>query len=151
MSPIAEHGPFLRVEEAAGLLRISRTSAYELARRWIESDGREGLPAVRLGRTIRDLDLRIRVTRREQPERVANLLGPRPGRGPEAREWDRAAGYLAQHQATFEIVDGVGPRPQYQHRSAYADSHARVAELLPSSERLGSDLSVELPDLGLSL
>ena len=42
MSPIAEHAPFLRVEEAAGLLRISRTSAYELARRWIESDGREG-------------------------------------------------------------------------------------------------------------
>ena len=53
MSLIAEHGPFLRVEEAAQVLRISRTSAYELARRWIESGGRDGLPAVRLGRTIR--------------------------------------------------------------------------------------------------
>jgi excisionase family DNA binding protein len=53
MSMIAEHGPFLRVEEAAQVLRISRTSAYELARRWLDSDGRDGLPAVRLGRSIR--------------------------------------------------------------------------------------------------
>lgn len=53
MSMIAEHGPFLRVGEAAQVLRISRTSAYELARRWLESDGRDGLPAVRLGRSIR--------------------------------------------------------------------------------------------------
>jgi excisionase family DNA binding protein len=53
MSMIAEHGPFLRVEEAARVLRISRTSAYELARRWLESGGRDGLPAVRLGRSIR--------------------------------------------------------------------------------------------------
>jgi excisionase family DNA binding protein len=53
MSPIAEHGPFLRVEEAARLLRISRTSAYVLARRFLETDGREGLPAVRVGRSIR--------------------------------------------------------------------------------------------------
>lgn len=53
MSMIAEHGLFLRVEEAAQVLRISRTSAYELARRWLESGGRDGLPAVRLGRSIR--------------------------------------------------------------------------------------------------
>ncbi len=53
MSMIAEHGPFLRVEEAAQVLQISRTSAYELARRWLESGGRDGLPAVRLGRSIR--------------------------------------------------------------------------------------------------
>jgi excisionase family DNA binding protein len=53
MSMIAEHGAFLRVEEAAQVLRISRTSAYELARRRLESGGRDGLPAVRLGRSIR--------------------------------------------------------------------------------------------------
>jgi excisionase family DNA binding protein len=53
MSTIAEHGAFLRVDEAAQVLRISRTSAYELARRWLESGGRDGLPAVRLGRSIR--------------------------------------------------------------------------------------------------
>ena len=44
---------FLRVEEAARELQISRTAAYELARRWLVSGGREGLPAIRLGRSIR--------------------------------------------------------------------------------------------------
>ncbi len=44
---------FLRVEEAAAILRISRGSAYEQARRWLASAGEEGLPVVRLGRTLR--------------------------------------------------------------------------------------------------
>jgi len=44
---------FLTVEEAAALLRIGRTSAYELARRWLATSGREGLPVIRLGRTLR--------------------------------------------------------------------------------------------------
>ncbi len=48
-----EHGPFRRVEEAARVLRISRTSAYALARLWLDSDGTEGLPAVRIGRSVR--------------------------------------------------------------------------------------------------
>ena len=48
-----EFGPFLRVEEAAELLRISRTSAYALANRWLAAGGPEGLPAVRIGRSIR--------------------------------------------------------------------------------------------------
>ena len=42
MSMITEHGPFLRVEEAARVLRISRTSAYALTRRFLETGGREG-------------------------------------------------------------------------------------------------------------
>jgi excisionase family DNA binding protein len=54
MASIADqYGPFLRVEEAAELLRISRTSAYALANRWLDTDGVEGLPAVRIGRSIR--------------------------------------------------------------------------------------------------
>jgi excisionase family DNA binding protein len=53
MSAIGEHGPFLRVEEAARALRISRTSAYALTRRFLATGGREGLPAVRFGRSIR--------------------------------------------------------------------------------------------------
>ncbi len=53
MSPIAEHGPFLRVEEAARVLRISRTSAYTLTRRYLDTHGREGLVAVRIGRSVR--------------------------------------------------------------------------------------------------
>lgn len=43
----------LTVEEAAELLRIGRGAAYELARVWRQSDGREGLPVVRLGRSLR--------------------------------------------------------------------------------------------------
>jgi excisionase family DNA binding protein len=53
MTMLDDHGPFLRVEEAAQMLRISRTVAYALARRWLETDGRDGLPAVRIGRSIR--------------------------------------------------------------------------------------------------
>jgi excisionase family DNA binding protein len=53
MSMIGEHGVFLRVEEAAGVLRISRTSAYALTRRFLDTGGREGLPAVRVGRSVR--------------------------------------------------------------------------------------------------
>lgn len=45
--------PFLRVEEAASILRISRSAAYELAHAWLSSDGAAGLPVIRLGRTIR--------------------------------------------------------------------------------------------------
>ena len=44
---------FLTVEEAARVLRIGRTSAYQLAQQWCSTDGREGLPVVRVGRMLR--------------------------------------------------------------------------------------------------
>lgn len=44
---------FLTVEEAAAVLRIGRTAAYLLARRWEETGGAEGLPVVRFGRLLR--------------------------------------------------------------------------------------------------
>jgi excisionase family DNA binding protein len=43
---------FMRVEDAARLLGISRSLAYEMANRWINTKGREGLPAIRLGRRL---------------------------------------------------------------------------------------------------
>jgi excisionase family DNA binding protein len=43
---------FIRVDDAARMLGISRSLAYELANRWIATDGRHGLPAIRLGRRI---------------------------------------------------------------------------------------------------
>jgi hypothetical protein len=43
---------FLRVREAAVGLGISSSAAYELANTWLDSQGRTGLPAVRMGRRI---------------------------------------------------------------------------------------------------
>ncbi len=43
---------FLRVREAAVILGISNSAAYELANVWLATDGRTGLPAVRMGRRI---------------------------------------------------------------------------------------------------
>ena len=53
MSEYVTVRPFLTVQEAARRLGISRTAAYMLARRWLESSGSEGIPAVRIGRSIR--------------------------------------------------------------------------------------------------
>lgn len=51
----------LTVDEAAGLLRISRTSAYKLAHEWRCTAGASGLPTVRLGSRImvRRVDLAV--------------------------------------------------------------------------------------------
>ncbi len=43
----------LTIEEAAKLLRIGRGAAYALARQYLATGGREGLPVVRLGRSLR--------------------------------------------------------------------------------------------------
>lgn len=43
----------LTVEEAAVALRIGRTAAYQLARRYLATDGAEGMPARRVGRQLR--------------------------------------------------------------------------------------------------
>jgi hypothetical protein len=43
----------LTVEEAAGVLRIGRTLAYALARRYGTSGGVAGLPVIRLGNCLR--------------------------------------------------------------------------------------------------
>jgi len=44
---------FLTVEEAARILRIGRTAAYEQTRRYEDTDGREGIPVIRVGRLMR--------------------------------------------------------------------------------------------------
>jgi excisionase family DNA binding protein len=43
---------FIRVREAAVILGISKSAAYELANAWLATEGRAGLPAVRMGRCI---------------------------------------------------------------------------------------------------
>lgn len=43
----------LTVEEAAALLRISRTKAYALTQEWRATGGKSGLPVIDLGDTLR--------------------------------------------------------------------------------------------------
>jgi excisionase family DNA binding protein len=43
----------LTVEEAAQVLRIGRSNAYELVRRWLATDGADGVPALRVGDLLR--------------------------------------------------------------------------------------------------
>ena len=44
---------FLKIEEAAGILGIGRSTAYELANAFLATEGREGLPVIKLGRSMR--------------------------------------------------------------------------------------------------
>jgi len=55
MSAITDNGPFLCVEEVTSLFKISRTKAHKDAQLYIETGGKAGLPAVRIGRSIRFL------------------------------------------------------------------------------------------------
>lgn len=43
----------LTIDEAADFLRISRNTAYALAKQWRETGGVEGLPVIELGRNLR--------------------------------------------------------------------------------------------------
>ncbi len=45
--------PFLRMDQAQELTQLGRSQLYELARRWRETGGREGIPNVRFGRCLR--------------------------------------------------------------------------------------------------
>lgn len=50
---MAEVPDFLTVEEAAAVLRIGRTLAYQLAQEWIATGGVRGIPCRRVGRLLR--------------------------------------------------------------------------------------------------
>jgi hypothetical protein len=43
----------LTIEEAASILRISRNAAYAAARQWRATGGKDGLPCIEIGRTLR--------------------------------------------------------------------------------------------------
>lgn len=98
-----------------------------------------------------DLRIRTRVTRREQPEAITAVLGSRPAIGQDGRQWDTAAGRLAQHQAAFNVGHGLGRRPDNMDRSAYRDSHEAVENFLQPLLPPAIDRTIAVPDLGLSL
>ena len=50
---MSEVPDMLTVEEAAKILRVGRTTGYELANRWLESGGEDGLPVIHVGRLLR--------------------------------------------------------------------------------------------------
>jgi hypothetical protein len=50
---LEQHPLLLTIEEAAGVLRIGRSLAYELARRCEASDGHVGVPVMRVGSCLR--------------------------------------------------------------------------------------------------
>jgi excisionase family DNA binding protein len=50
---MAELPDVLTVVEAAQLLRIGRTAAYQLAQRYVATEGADGMPAKRVGRQLR--------------------------------------------------------------------------------------------------
>jgi excisionase family DNA binding protein len=64
--------PFLTVEEAARVLRIGRSKAYELTVEWERSGGKSGLPFIRLGH-------QKRVPREAIAWFVRNCLAPTAG------------------------------------------------------------------------
>ena len=49
----AELPMLLKVEEAARVLRIGRSKAYEMTTLYVTSDGKEGLPVLRMGDVLR--------------------------------------------------------------------------------------------------
>ncbi len=63
--------PFLRVDQAQELTQLGRTQLYEQTRLWRETDGREGIPVVRFGRSLRiptSALLRMALVEPESPE-----------------------------------------------------------------------------------
>lgn len=50
---IGDLPPFLRVEQAQELTQLGRTQIYEQTRLWRETNGREGIPVVNFGRSLR--------------------------------------------------------------------------------------------------
>jgi len=102
------------------------------------------------GRLDHDLRVRTRITRLEPSDAIVNTIGDRPAPGPAARQWDTAAGRLAQHQAAFDITDGLGRRPSVREYSAYfmsrVDVEERVADVRPprAIEREGPSLDLSM-------
>lgn len=103
---------FFTIEEAARILRIGRTAAYELARSWRETEGQEGLPVVTFGRLLRVPRAALETMSGapvKSPDPVAALPEPEPSNPePDSR------GVSADHPRTRK-------RPHSRSRSVSSD------------------------------
>jgi hypothetical protein len=61
------------VPEAAAVLRISRGSAYELARLWLATGGGAGLPVILLGRRLRVPKIALERLLAGEPQPISHL------------------------------------------------------------------------------
>ena len=103
-------------------------------------------------RLDRDLHIRTRIVRLEQPESIVATIGARPTPGQSARAWDLAAAQLDQHQSAFNLDVGLGRRPALLDHGAYADSRAAVdIAILGLEPSVRHPVDVPRPELGLSL
>ncbi len=69
--------PTISVEDAAALAGLSRAKGYVEARKFIESDGAEGLPCVRFGKSVRvpsaPLRRLLHIDHDAKPEQIAAI------------------------------------------------------------------------------
>ncbi len=102
---VAEVPDFFTVEEAARILRLSRSTMYRLVRLYLETGGREGIPVLTLGgqyriarSTLEELaGGPVHLPEVAKPAAVVELGGRRPvdGDRTRARKHSRAAGSTA--------------------------------------------------------
>ena len=80
-----------------------------------------------------------------------NTIGDRPAPGPAARQWDAAAGRLAQHQTAYDITDGVGRLPRALERSAYIASREDVEDLISPLAQPAVGRRMQIESRGIEL
>lgn len=92
---------FLTVEEAARILRIGRTTAYEQTRRFEDTNGLEGIPVIRVGRLMRVPRAALERWHGGPLSNPHKDPGPRP-RKPPRRRPRRSKPRLAQDALPFD-------------------------------------------------
>ncbi len=98
-----------------------------------------------------DLRVRTRITRLEPSDAIVNTIGERPAPGSAARQWDAAAGRLAQHQAAFDITDGLGRLPKALERNAYIASREDVDDLISALAQPTVGRRMQIESQGIEL
>lgn len=109
----AEVPDLLTVEEAARVLRIGRTAAYQQANLWLGT-GREGLPVMRVGGSLRvpraqfEKHYNVRVTAIPPPRKPPRHEGAKAGTSTSSQDIPRQTS-SARRRKTREATQGGLP------------------------------------------